>query len=141
MTDQFVEIGQRLVRLRKSQDLNAAQVAREIGLTRQTVSLWEKGKINFSAVVLFKLAKVLRTSPEYIMLGEHKKISSGVDLELLERAARISIEETRKINFGADPALMAKIITTVYERALDGGDEEQLHNTGTDVINFTKLMS
>jgi len=141
MTDQFVEIGQRLVSLRKSQDLNAAQVAREIGLTRQTVSLWEKGKINFSAVVLFKLAKVLRTSPEYIMLGEHKKISSGVDLELLERAARISIEETRKINFGADPALMAKIITTVYERALDGGDEEQLHNTGTDVINFTKLMS
>ena len=141
MTDQFAEIGQRLVSLRKSQDLNAAQVAREIGLTRQTVSLWEKGKINFSAVVLFKLAKVLRTSPEYIMLGEHKKISSGVDLELLERAARISIEETRKINFGADPALMAKIITTVYERALDGGDEEQLHNTGTDVINFTKLMS
>ena len=69
MTDQFAEIGQRLVSLRKIQDLNAAQVAREIGLTRQTVSLWEKGKINFSAVVLFKLAKVLRTSPEYIMLG------------------------------------------------------------------------
>ena len=56
MTDQFAEIGQRLVSLRKIQDLNAAQVAREIGLTRQTVSLWEKGKINFSAVVLFKLA-------------------------------------------------------------------------------------
>ena len=141
MADQFVEIGQRLVSLRKIQDLNAAQVAREIGLTRQTVSLWEKGKINFSAVVLFKLAKVLRTSPEYIMLGEHKKSSSGVDLELLERAARISIEEPRKINFGADPALMAKIITTVYERALDGGDDDQLHNTSADVINFTKLKS
>jgi len=36
---------------------------------------------------------------------------------------------------------MAKIITTVYERALDGGDEDQLHNTGADVINFTKLKS
>ena len=141
MADQFVEIGQRLVSLRKIQDLNAAQVAREIGLTRQTVSLWEKGKINFSAVVLFKLAKVLRSSPEYIMLGEHKKSSAGVDLELLERAARISIEETRKINFGADPTLMAKIITTVYERALSGGDDDQLHNTSADVINFTKLKS
>ena len=141
MADQFVEIGQRLVSLRKIQDLNAAQVAREIGLTRQTVSLWEKGKINFSAVVLFKLAKVLRSSPEYIMLGEHNKSSSGVDLELLERAARISIEETRKINFGADPTLMAKIITTVYERALSGGDDDQLHNTSADVINFTKLKS
>ena len=139
MADEFIAIGQRLVSLRKSQDLNAAQVARQIGLTRQTVSLWEKGKINFSAVVLFKLAKVLRASPEYIMLGEHKKSSTGVDLELLERAARISIEEARVINFGADPALMAKIIATVYERALNGGDDDQLHNTGADVITFEKL--
>ena len=73
------------------------------------------------------------------MLGEHKKSSTGVDLELLERAARISIEEARVINFGADPALMAKIIATVYERALNGGDDDQLHNTGADVITFEKL--
>jgi len=133
------KMGERLHQLCKDLDISAKKLADSIGVSRQTVSQWQKGEMTPNSVMLMRLCSTLRTSPEYIMIGEHRSSQTDIDLELLERAARISIEKCRKLNFGVEPELMAKIITTVYERALDGGDEEQLHNTGADIINFTKL--
>ncbi|MGG7664016.1 helix-turn-helix domain-containing protein [Dyadobacter sp. BHUBP1] len=72
--------GEELEKIRKSKNLNQTAVARELGLSRESVRLWEKNKLMISGSHFDSLAKLYKISPNEfaVKLGLSR---SGVDLE------------------------------------------------------------
>ena len=63
-------IGNRIISLRKAQQLSQEEIADKIGVSRQSVSKWETDACAPDAYNLIALAKVLGTSVEYIVMGK-----------------------------------------------------------------------
>ena len=63
-------IGNRIVSLRKAQQISQEDMADKIGVSRQAVSKWETDVCAPDAYNLIALSKVLNTSVEYIVSGE-----------------------------------------------------------------------
>lgn len=63
-----MNLGNRIRKLRKEQQLTQQELARKIGVTKATISQYEKGSIkNVRKDRFIKLAKVLQTSPQYLL--------------------------------------------------------------------------
>lgn len=71
-------LGQRIQELRGGRGWSQVEVARRLGVTKQTVSNWENGNIQPSVDMLVRLAKLFQVSADYL-LG-------------LDNVARLSIE-------------------------------------------------
>ena len=56
----YYQIGQRLRKHRKAQKLSQEQLARKVGVTRQTIGLIEKGEYNPSLHLCIAIAKELK---------------------------------------------------------------------------------
>lgn len=65
-----MSIGNRIITLRKEQQLSQEEIADKIGVSRQSVSKWETDACAPDAYNLIALANVLNTSVEYIVTGE-----------------------------------------------------------------------
>lgn len=65
-----MSIGNRIISLRKAQQLSQEEIADKIGVSRQSVSKWETDACAPDAYNLIALAKVLDTSVEYIVTGK-----------------------------------------------------------------------
>ena len=65
-----MSIGNRIISLRKEQQLSQEEIADKIGVSRQSVSKWETDACAPDAYNLIALANVLNTSVEYIVTGE-----------------------------------------------------------------------
>jgi len=73
--------GLRIRNRRKALGLNQADVAAEVGVDQSTVSDWEKRNAEPGAEQLMKLAKVLQTSAEELMLGKDERVWPFVRIE------------------------------------------------------------
>lgn len=62
----------RVRELRNRLDMRQADLAREIGVTRQTVLAIEKGRLNPSIGIALKTARVLREPVDYVFYLEHE---------------------------------------------------------------------
>lgn len=62
-----LDIGNRLKALRERQQLTQEEVGKYIGVTKATINRYETGEINIKRTAAIKLAKVLKTTPQYIM--------------------------------------------------------------------------
>ena len=65
-----MSIGNRIISLRKEQQLSQEEIADKIGVSRQSVSKWETDACAPDAYNLMALAKIFNTSVEYIVTGK-----------------------------------------------------------------------
>lgn len=64
-----MSIGERIVNLRKEQNISQIQLADVLGVTRQAISKWENDLSNPDTLNLIKLADLLNTDVEYLATG------------------------------------------------------------------------
>ncbi len=64
-----MSIGERIVELRKSQNLSQGQLADALSITRQAVSKWENDLAVPDALKMIQLADLLDTDIEYLSTG------------------------------------------------------------------------
>lgn len=62
-----MDIGSRLRALREQKQLTQEDVGKRIGVTKATINRYETGEIDIKRTVAIKLARVLSTTPQYIM--------------------------------------------------------------------------
>ena len=60
-------IAKRLLELRCEYNLTQTQLAKNLGVSQDTISLWERNRSNPDAEMLIKLAKFYNTSSDYIL--------------------------------------------------------------------------
>jgi putative transcriptional regulator len=70
MDDVEVPVNNRLKVLRAERNWSQAELARQAGVSRQTINALETGKYDPSLPLAFKLAQVFETSIEQIFLPE-----------------------------------------------------------------------
>ena len=71
MTEKTI-LKNRVKELRARLDLRQSDLAREIGVTRQTILAIEKGRLNPSINIALKTARVLREPVDYIFYLENQ---------------------------------------------------------------------
>jgi len=64
-----MSIGERIIELRKAQNLSQGQLASSLSVTRQAVSKWENDLAVPDALKLIHLAEILDTDIEYLSTG------------------------------------------------------------------------
>ena len=67
----------RVRELRTRLDMRQSDLAREIGVTRQTILAIEKGRLNPSINIALKTARVLREPVDYVFYLEHSPDGIG----------------------------------------------------------------
>ena len=70
--DERIIVRNRMKELRSRLELRQADLAREIGVTRQTILAIEKGRLNPSINIALKAARVLREPVDYVFYLEHR---------------------------------------------------------------------
>lgn len=83
-------IGQRVARLRKERGYTQADLANEIGITRELVSDYERGKIrpHYEMIIRFALAFKI-TTDELLGLKPSKHSGSQPSLKVMRRLLKI----------------------------------------------------
>lgn len=78
-------MGQKIKALREEHNLTLEQVGNAVGVGKSTVRKWENGMIaNMRRDKIADLAKVLHTTPAYLMGWEEEKPATETDGELSE---------------------------------------------------------
>lgn len=71
-----MSVGERIIKLRKEQNISQVQLASALGITRQAVSKWENDLSVPDMTNLIRLADLLETDSEYLAIGAHSVIKS-----------------------------------------------------------------
>lgn len=84
-TELAAAFGKALRRLRRASDLTQEKLAFEAGLQRNYISMLELGQNQPTITTLFKIAGVLRVTPEELIGQVRKELNSG---SLAQRLAK-----------------------------------------------------
>lgn len=66
----MVQIGQRIKELRIECGLTQKELANKIGAAQNTISQYENGTAKASIEIIVRLAEVLNTTTDYLLLGK-----------------------------------------------------------------------
>lgn len=83
-----MNIGERIIALRKERGISQAELAKRLNVSRQAVSKWEQGSSSPDTAKLIQLAEILDTEVEYLATGTHPEPSSVV-LNVVETVERV----------------------------------------------------
>ena len=83
-----MNIGERIVALRKEKNISQAELAKRLSVSRQAVSKWEQGISSPDTVKLIQLAEILETEVEYLATGTHPEPGSVV-LNVVQTVERV----------------------------------------------------
>lgn len=105
-----------LRKIREKKHKNQLNVALEVGVTQESISMYESGVGYPSATVLIKLAKYLETSTDYLLgltdddtpIKYITKNLSAKEVELLEKFTYLATEDQLRLIGYAD-SLNAKV--------------------------------
>lgn len=64
-----MSIGERIISLRKAQNISQGQLAKALEVSRQAVSKWENDQASPDSLKMIRLAEVLDTDIEYLTTG------------------------------------------------------------------------
>lgn len=85
-----MSIGERILELRKNQNISQTELASSMGVSRQAVSKWESDKSSPDTVKLIQLAEYLNTEVEYLATGRHPVYKSpDIHVTLLKKPDKI----------------------------------------------------
>ena len=81
-----MSVGDRIIELRKKQNLSQGKLAEAVGVTRQAVSKWETGQSLPDSGKLILLSQILSTDIEYLTTGRvNDAIRPPVVIKTVER--------------------------------------------------------
>ena len=60
-------LGQRILEIRSACNWSQVEIAKRLGVTKQTVSNWENGNIQPSIEMLIRLARLFNVSTDYLL--------------------------------------------------------------------------
>jgi transcriptional regulator with XRE-family HTH domain len=83
-----MNIGERIVALRKEKNISQSELAKRLNVSRQAVSKWEQGTSSPDTERLIQLAEILGTEVEYLATGTHPEPGSVV-LNIVETVERV----------------------------------------------------
>lgn len=83
-----MNIGERIIALRKEKDISQTELAKRLDVSRQAVSKWEQGTSSPDTAKLIQLAQILETEVEYLATG-NKPEPSSVVLNVVETVERV----------------------------------------------------
>lgn len=99
------EVIERVDRLRKLKGWTKAQLAREVGTTRQIVHNWYAGRTSPGPALILALARALDTSASFLLgeIQEHRRpaewFSGPGESETVEQAIRLMEQATNLLKF------------------------------------------
>lgn len=64
-----MNLGERIITLRKERSISQTELARRLNVSRQAVSKWEQGTSSPDTAKLIQLAEILETEVEYLATG------------------------------------------------------------------------
>ena len=83
-----MSIGNRISELRSRQNLSQEDLARELGISRQAVSKWERDLSSPDTLNLIKLSQILNADLEYLAMGRMlEKAPPQIVINLLDRSS------------------------------------------------------
>ena len=83
-----MNIAERIMNLRKEQNISQTELAKRLGVSRQAVSKWEQGLSSPDTAKLIQLADVLGTEVEYLATGV-KTEPTPVVVKVVETVERV----------------------------------------------------
>ena len=83
-----MNIGERIMALRKEKNISQSELAKRLNVSRQAVSKWEQGVSSPDTERLIQLAEILGTEVEYLATGTHPEPGSVV-LNIVETVERV----------------------------------------------------
>lgn len=90
-------LNQRIRELRLAKNISQVDLAKIIGVSKQSVSNWENDNIQPSIDILLKLAKFFDVSTDYLLALENSRSIDVSDLSLEEIAhIQLIIDDIRK---------------------------------------------
>jgi HTH-type transcriptional regulator, cell division transcriptional repressor len=97
------EMGDRISRRRSELGLTQAEIARKLGVVRQTVSLWENGHVrDIGGRHLRELARLLDVEPDWLLYGDGPRLAESAPPdyapdELAERVRQLTADERERL--------------------------------------------
>ena len=94
-----MNLGERIITLRKERDISQTELARRLNVSRQAVSKWEQGTSSPDMAKLIQLAQILETDVEYLATGirpEPKSVVLNV-VETVEKEKVVVREVIRHV--------------------------------------------
>lgn len=94
-----MNLGERIIALRKERDISQTELARRLNVSRQAVSKWEQGISSPDTAKLIQLAQILETDVEYLATGirpEPKSVVLNV-VETVEKEKVVVREVIRHV--------------------------------------------
>lgn len=73
----YQELGQRIAKLRKEQNITQVQLAEQLGIAQQTLAHYEVGRLRVAVAMLPTLAKLLSVSLDDLMGEDPAQARSG----------------------------------------------------------------
>lgn len=107
-------VGERIIQLRKSQNLNQAQLAKLLDVSRQAVSKWENGLAIPDMSRMIQLAELLNTDVEYLATGQHTTLKAEPQIITVEKPVEVEIvrEKIREVPVVIQKTVEVPVIQT-----------------------------
>lgn len=122
-----IDVGQKIVSLRKQKGMTQKQLAEMLFITDKAVSKWERG-VNFPDISIMKpLADVLEIS-----VSELLGLEQSTSEEVINKVAEISIEEKKNIKRGLKIRAWINIIIGIFLWITQVVASWIFHNMGLD---------
>lgn len=109
-------IGKRIKEARQRVGLTQAEVARRMGISRTSASIWESGG-SVSQENIPRLAKVLKVTPEWLHYGVQR---DAVDTEILKKCLQLAYTAKSRVDGKLNDEIMSNIIVELYTRGSQG---------------------
>ena len=87
-----MSIGERIIELRKSQNISQGQLAKALDISRQAVSKWENDQAMPDTWKLIQLADLLNTDVEYLATGKHTLLRRPPEVITVEKIVEVPVE-------------------------------------------------
>ena len=99
--------GRRLQEIRKRRKLSQAEVAQHLGIHPSLISQYERGYLRLHGALLVRLAQVLKTTPDEILVV--KEIPSSEDVHVVDRRFLRRLKQVDKLSAHQKKILLGTI--------------------------------
>lgn len=116
-------LGQRLIKLRETKKMTQVELAKDLGITRSSLSLYELGERTINTDVLYDIAKYFNVSADYL-IGLSDTQSLDTDLQAVCKYTGLSEESIKKmkgefdidyeISMESDSTTLAEVLNCVF---------------------------